>query len=320
MEQNSNIPIYFSFSEDKLNKDIESFVEQMRQNGIPIEKPIECGSACSDQINQIEPINPNHPVYISYSWNRKGIARYEHLEDDVNRVCELMKQNGIVYKRDKDGLCPLRADISNVADIIGNGDIVICFISEKYLKSFFTMYEWHCIIKKGKPSLRIFLICLEEDKIITSEKLEEIRKKNYNKLKNKKPYLNVFEKEAFETEWFKNDIVFLYNYASKTNLGGGIEVFRKTEFSEFINTLCQRVKEVVKVNKVAEENDCIKNEINILNEEINNLNNEISSMKVNNQKVLQIITDVKDDITIIKEECLINYIIKKLKDIETLIQ
>lgn len=52
----------------------------------------------------VEIINPDNHVYISYAW-RDGV------EQDVLDVCQVMNDNGIQYERDKDGLCPYKANL-----------------------------------------------------------------------------------------------------------------------------------------------------------------------------------------------------------------
>ncbi len=96
-------------------------------------------------------INEGNPVYISYSWATDG---YPDLEDEVDALCELMKENHIDYKRDKDQdpdhrLINYRNDIKKSEEEIGKGNAIIVVLSEKYLKSPHCWYELHCIMQQG---------------------------------------------------------------------------------------------------------------------------------------------------------------------------
>ena len=62
------------------------------------------GGENKSSIMSVEIINPDNHVYISYAW-RDGV------EQDVLDVCQVMNDNGIQYERDKDGLCPYKANL-----------------------------------------------------------------------------------------------------------------------------------------------------------------------------------------------------------------
>ncbi len=132
----------------------------------------------------METINPNNPVYISYAWNDYNHPGYEHLEDGVNILCDLLRSNGIEYARDKENLCPYRGNIIQAEAEIGKADVVIVVLSEKYLHSLHCMYEWCLISKKGNVDTRVFLITVGD--LPFKEKYAEYKKKYKEELKKLK--------------------------------------------------------------------------------------------------------------------------------------
>ena len=115
----------------------------------------------------IEFINPNNPVYISYAW----------IEDnnDVLEICRVMRENGIDYRRDKDGLCPIQTNLAEIEKKIGDGDAVIVIISRKYMTSLHTMNEWHNILFKGDIGRRVFVVVLDDAGISNYDTFQECR-------------------------------------------------------------------------------------------------------------------------------------------------
>ncbi len=118
-------------------------------------------------------INEENPVYISYSWANEC---YPNLEDDVDALCNLMKKNGILYKRDKDSnptysLLDYTDDIKKAEEEIGKGNAIIMIISEKYLCAPHCLHELHCMLQKGPNdfSKRVFPIVL-----FGSERYDEV--------------------------------------------------------------------------------------------------------------------------------------------------
>ncbi len=139
-------------------------------------------------------INPNNPVYISYSWANE---RNPDIEDDVDKLCQLMDENGILFKRDKgmgdNELIPWRGEIEESENILANGDAIIVVVSDKYLNSPHCWYELHKIMAKDGWQKRVFPIILgvnltDDDyynaylEVIQNKKAYLVRKKVVEKI------------------------------------------------------------------------------------------------------------------------------------------
>ncbi len=116
-------------------------------------------------------INPDNPVYISYSWSN---AKHPDLEKNVNAMCAKMEDANILYLRDKgDGdhrLIEYRKRIKNSEEQIGDGNAVLIFLSKKYFQSLHCLYELHCILGKKDFANRIFPIVLNDFPNLFDEK------------------------------------------------------------------------------------------------------------------------------------------------------
>jgi internalin A len=75
--------------------------------------------------------------YVSYAWNDATDPRRE---DEVDRTCAAAEARGIPIIRDKSAM-NLGHSISRFMKDIGEGDRVFVFLSDKYLKSPFCMFE-----------------------------------------------------------------------------------------------------------------------------------------------------------------------------------
>lgn len=200
---------------------------------------------------ETEFINPNNPVYISYAW-RDGV------DQDVLDICEVMRNNGIQYLRDKDGLCPYKANIAEIEKRIGEGDAVIVFVSKKYMTSFHTMNEWHNILDRGDIVRRVFLVVLEDAKISNYKSILPFRKQlnsQYEDLKNDRQAYenegvileNAFSNvdiNAYNNRGFVYDLDRLHAFCRNFNRGSKIEVHRANGFKEIIEPLKKYVTEL----------------------------------------------------------------------------
>ena len=90
--------------------------------------------------------NPKNPVYFSYAHNEVGMR---YLEKPVDELCDMFSQKGIVYCRDKEGLCSNGTNFGEIADIIGSAKVAIVVVSARYLQSLNCMYEWYCICEEN---------------------------------------------------------------------------------------------------------------------------------------------------------------------------
>lgn len=199
-------------------------------------------------------INPSNPVYISYSWKDD--------DEDVRKICDLMYKNGIDYRRDVDGLCPIKANIAQVEKEIGDGDAIIVMISAKYMTSFHTMNEWHNILDKGDIARRVFVVVLEDARISEYDIFQERRgdlEKQFKevdaifqncKKKHQLPsrHLSEVELSAHSNLGFVDDLDSLYAFCRNYNRGSKIEVHRATGFKEIIEPLKKYVTELAEAS------------------------------------------------------------------------
>ncbi len=185
-------------------------------------------------------INSNCPVYLSYAW-----ANDENpfIERDVELVCELLENNNILYKRDKEdegnSLC-------DVEDEFDDYSAIIVVISERYIKSLYCMYEWHLIRKNDKIRDKIITVVCEDANISN----ENVFKKHLmwftdrkDALQNKKKGniipLTEVESYAFEANFFIDDLIDLKdNYIPKAyNL-------RKDNYASIISRIRLFIKRI----------------------------------------------------------------------------
>ncbi len=92
-------------------------------------------------------VNADFPVYFSYA-HSNGVSMTD-LEEPVNQLCSIFSQRGIVYWRDKEGLCCNGTNFGIIAEQIGAADVAVVIVSRRYLESLNCMYEWYCICAKN---------------------------------------------------------------------------------------------------------------------------------------------------------------------------
>ena len=188
-------------------------------------------------------INPDAPVYISYAWANEANP---DLEADVNTLCELMERNGIYYKRDKENLCPYRWSIHKAEEEIGEGCAVIVVVSEKYIKSLHCMHEWHLIRENGRISQRVFPIVMPGADLTVKSKYKEY----YNYFNERKRELveqlaegiiplSNSESEAARFGYYLSDLAALYQYLADYNTAK--HVVRDNDFAALISQLKRHI-------------------------------------------------------------------------------
>ena len=168
-----------------------------------------------------EYINPNNPVYFSYAWAN---SEYPDIEEDVDKLCKILDDNNIMYKRDKENLCDYRSSIQESEEKIGEGSAIIVVISERYLKSEHCMNEWHLIRKNGKIWERVYPIVLENANI-SDDKIAEKYYKFFNERKNRiihkqeqgYPPLKTVESEAANAGFYFGALDDMYQFLSDYN-------------------------------------------------------------------------------------------------------
>ncbi len=191
-------------------------------------------------------INPNNPVYISYSWAND---RNPDIEDDLNVLCKLMDDNGILFKRDKgtgdNGLIPWRGNMEESENEIAKGDAIIVVISDKYLNSPHCWYELHKIMAHDGWEKRVYPIILGVDlidndyynaylEVVSNIKSVLVRKKIVDKI----PLDTVEEAFVTDFEKYKVDLGRLKKYLANHKM-----FFDEVHFSEIIKQLKAHVSE-----------------------------------------------------------------------------
>ena len=190
-------------------------------------------------------INKDNPVYISYAWG-------EDLEIDVNKLCVLMENNGIFFKRDKakgeNSLCPYRYNIIDAEEEIGRGKAIIVVISDKYIKSLNCMYEWHCICKTGNITKRVFPIVLPGTKLKQEFRYNSFKKFFEGRLQDisdREVMSNIEPKErkCLENDGYIKDLETLRNYITEYNIPD-LESLREYDYQIIIEQLKEHVTKV----------------------------------------------------------------------------
>ena len=190
-------------------------------------------------------INKDNPVYISYAWG-------EDLEIDVNKLCVLMEDNGIFFKRDKakgeNSLCPYRYNIIDAEEEIGRGKAIIVVISDKYIKSLNCMYEWHCICKTGNITKCVFPIVLPGTKLKQEFRYNSFKKFFEGRLQDisdREVMSNIEAKErkCLENDGYLKDLETLRNYIKENNIPD-LESLREDDYQIIIEQLKEYVTKI----------------------------------------------------------------------------
>ncbi|MVM31186.1 TIR domain-containing protein [Spirosoma sp. HMF4905] len=105
---------------------------------------------------QIDIDNSKKTIFFSYAWNdaEEGNKSREILVDDLY---ESLKSEGFNVIRDKIDL-EYRGLISKFIEKIGQGDAILVFISDKYLKSPYCMFELYEIYRNSTLSKEKFVL------------------------------------------------------------------------------------------------------------------------------------------------------------------
>ena len=187
----------------------------------------------------MEYINPNNPVYISYSWEDE---RNTEIEEPVNALCELMDKEGILYKRDKangaNALAPYRRNIEKAEEEIGNGEFVILALSIKYFKSPHCLYELHCILQNDGWEKRVYPVITDTllknsfvaiKRYLNEDLFEELSYKNIQGKKTlnfaENHFLSLIESYILDIDRINE---FLVNY---------VTIFEKGNYDKIIKAL-----------------------------------------------------------------------------------
>jgi len=184
-------------------------------------------------------INPNNPVFISYSWadkNNPGI------EQDVDHICKLMEANNILYLRDKgegdNKLIDYRGNIYNSEEMIGKANAIVMFFGAKYMRSRHCLHELHAVLEHGNYAERIFPIILEDMPALDNALLDElyssaslIRRKF-----SRGERLDQYEMDFANSDGYQSDIIKLADHLKMHNIPS-IAFMRERDFAPLIEQL-----------------------------------------------------------------------------------
>ena len=92
--------------------------------------------------------NKKAKIYFSYAWNDHKTEVEKSREDLVNKLYNSLKSDNFDVYRDKEN-CSYGESISNFIDEIGQGDLIVVFMSEKYAKSPYCMRELFLIAQNN---------------------------------------------------------------------------------------------------------------------------------------------------------------------------
>ncbi len=197
-------------------------------------------------------INPNHPVYFSYSGNNEVD---NELEKPVEELRERLDKANIDYRDYKvngKSTFTYRRPMMDSEEEIGRGDIVVVVFSIKYLNSWHCMYEWYNIVHNSNDyKKRIFPIYLDDirdrlkDEIRTS-KLDKILDKNYDELADKEveypDQLTDADKFVLKLgrDAFKGELHLISKYFHDRS----VPKLEKFDYDELLNQIKSRIDEL----------------------------------------------------------------------------
>jgi GTPase SAR1 family protein len=136
----------------ELEKDIEKHEQELAKltGNSPAkptqEKPVKT-------ITSESPKPSTKKIYFSYAWGDK--EKGETREEIVNQLYDSLEKDGYTLKRDKMDL-GYRGFISDFMQEIGEGDLIVVVISNKYVKSPYCMFELYEIARNCKFDKSLF--------------------------------------------------------------------------------------------------------------------------------------------------------------------
>lgn len=94
-------------------------------------------------------------IFFSYAWNDHG-QTVGGREEVVNQLYDALKKDGFDARRDKNNLS-YAGLITEFMKQIGKGDLVVVFMSHKYLKSPFCMWELYEVYRNSRAEKDLFI-------------------------------------------------------------------------------------------------------------------------------------------------------------------
>ena len=197
-------------------------------------------------------INPNHPVYFSYSGNNEVD---NELEKPVEELRERLDKANIDYRDYKvngKSTFTYRRPMMDSEEEIGRGDIVVVVFSIKYLNSWHCMYEWYNIVHYSNDyKKRIFPIYLDDirdrlkDEIRTS-KLDKILENNFAKLADKEVDYpdQLTEADKFVLKLGRNAFKTELHLISKYFHDNSVQKLEKFDYDVLLNQIKSRIDDL----------------------------------------------------------------------------
>jgi len=130
----------------------------------------------------LQPVAPQAEIFFSYAWKDESNPKREKM---VDALYESLVNDGYNVKRDKKNI-EYGGLISEFMEAIGEGQHIFIFLSDKYIRSSYCMYELYlaylqCAFNTDKLKGKIYPIRLEQlDLLHTDTYMDEwLKKKNY---------------------------------------------------------------------------------------------------------------------------------------------
>jgi hypothetical protein len=185
-------------------------------------------------------------VFISYAWGEDTSER----EAIVNQLDQSLQRRGLKIIRDKRDL-GYKGSIRKFMERIGEGDIIIVVISDKYLRSKNCMYELVQIAKNKQFVDRVFPIVLSDAKIYDAgdrldyvEHWEKEKARLNTKIRELSDFSNLdsIQQELNDVDDFRDEIDELAGLLKDMNTLNP-SMHRDSDFSELFTAIEKRMKD-----------------------------------------------------------------------------
>jgi hypothetical protein len=193
-------------------------------------------------------------IYFSYAWG-DGNEPGESREKIVNELYNSLLADGYDVRRDKMNL-EYGGLISDFMREIGQGDLVAVFVSDKYLRSVYCMWELceiyrNSLAEKDRFASRILPVRVESLALDNPKTLTDYLKhwkdffEEWNKMVREfpqqvgKPQLDAFEKSRTIKDQFGNVVGYFQDMNAKNN-----SLLAQNDFAEVKKTILARVEKL----------------------------------------------------------------------------
>ncbi len=207
-------------------------------------------------------INPEKPVYISYSWENND---NRDIEDPVRDLCALMDENNIYYKIDKgeNDQCLIEYfdSIPSSEEVLGNGEVVIMVLSRKYLVSLNCLYEMHCLFSRKDFKHHIVPVILHDapdlDQLNISKELTYERYQQLSKVYYAGKSVMPIEEKLIKNKGYQGDFQTLARYLNEIKFARMAEDMALPAKMLYYSTIINKVKSLL-AGKPAQEQPKIR--------------------------------------------------------------